>query len=66
MRNRKKTFVKIVSAKPNEAPERHIIEVSTEAKIRQLVNELGIDPSEYKFKANLRKFTRAYMLGINL
>ena len=66
MRTRKKTFVKVCTAKPNENLERHSVEISTEAKIKKLVNELGIDPNEYKFKSNLRKFSRAYILGINL
>jgi hypothetical protein len=32
--------------------------VSTSARIKQLLRELGLDETEYQFKASLRKYNR--------
>lgn len=67
MKTRKKIAQKVATATPDAGITRHEpAKISTEARIKQLINALGIDADEYKLKAGLRKFTRAYALGINL
>jgi hypothetical protein len=67
MKTRKHIPTKILTASATGEVTRHEAgKISTEARIKQLINALGIDAEDYKLKASLRKFGRAYALGINL
>jgi hypothetical protein len=63
MRTRIYAPKKVVSAS-SEGVVRHENKVSTERRIKQLVDVLGIDAENYKLKASIRKYTRAFELGI--
>lgn len=63
MRARIYTPKKVVSAS-SEGVVRHEHKVSTERRIKQLIDVLGIDAETYKLKASFRKYNRAFELGI--
>jgi hypothetical protein len=67
MKTRKHIPTKILTASITGEITRHEAgKISTQARIKQLISALGIDAEEYKLKSSLRKFGRAYVLGINL
>ena len=65
MRTRIYAPKKVISAS-SEGVVRHEVKVSTERRIKQLVDVLGIDADTYKLKASIRKYNRLFELGINL
>lgn len=59
-------MTKIVSVSPSgRVRKTTAYKPSTDSRIKQLIKALGIDEAEYKLKSSLRKYTRAYELGIN-
>lgn len=59
-------MTKIVSVSPTgRVRKTTAYKPSADRRIKQLISALGIDEAEYKLKASLRKYTRAYELGIN-
>lgn len=63
MRTRIYAPKKVISAS-SEGVVRHEVKVSTERRIKQLVDVLGIDADTYKLKASIRKYNRAFELNI--
>lgn len=63
MRARIYTPKKVVTAS-SEGVVRHEHKVSTDRRIKQLVDVLGIDAETYKLKASIRKYNRLFELGI--
>jgi hypothetical protein len=63
MRTRIYAPKKVVTAS-SEGVVRHENKVSTDRRIKQLIDVLGIDAETYKLKASIRKYTRAFELGI--
>lgn len=63
MRTRIYAPKKVISAS-SEGVVRHEVKVSTERRIKQLVDVLGIDAETYKLKASIRKYNRAFELNI--
>jgi hypothetical protein len=67
MKTRKHIPTKILTVSATGELTRHEpAKIPTDVKIKQLISALGIDPEEYKFRANIRKLNKAFLLGINM
>jgi hypothetical protein len=65
MRARIYTPKKIVSGNASGEVVRHTApKIPTQVRIKQLINELGLDEAEYLFKASIRKYTKQFELGL--
>lgn len=63
MRQRKPITKKVISATAGQIT-RHEVKVSTDTRIKQLIDLLGIDGANYKLQSDIRKYSKMFQLNL--